>query len=176
MGAYVGNDVDQTAVWTPTLERITTRLGQWAKSHLTQDGKCLIIGMVISGLTQYLTQVQGMSAEVETIISWKITAFLWDDASPMVSTSVMSGQIEAGGKKILDIKARNEAIELMKLQSYLCLDKNCPRWARIADILIKGNIPISQNVQDGATAQNTFLQTWTVKTGAKSTLPKSLSF
>ena len=175
LGAYVGNDIDQTAVWTPTLERITTRLGQWAKSHPTQDRKRLIIGMIIGGLTQYLTRVQGMSVEVKTIISRKITAFLWDDASPMVSASVMSGQIETGGKKILDIKARNEAIELMKLQSYLRLDKNCLRWARIADILIKGNIPISQNVRDGATAQNTFLQMWTVKTGAKSTLPKSLS-
>ena len=175
LGAYVGNNVDQTAVWTPTLEKITARLGQWAKSHPTQDGKRLIIGMVIGGLTQYLTRVQGMSAEVETIISRKITAFLWDDASPMVSASVMSGHIEAGGKKILDIKARNEAIELVKLQSYLRLDKNRPRWARIADILIKDNIPISQNVRDGATAQNTFLQTWTVKTGARSTLPESLS-
>jgi len=175
LGAYVGNNIDQIAVWTPTLEKITARLQQWNKSHPTQDGKRLIIGMVVGGLTQYLTRVQGMSTEVETIISRKIAAFLWDDASSMVSASVMSGQIETGGKKILDIKSRNEAIELMKLQSYLRLNKNRPRWAKIADVLMKGNIPMSQNVQDGAAAQNTFLQTWTVKIGARSTLPESLS-
>ena len=150
LGAYVGNNIDQIAVWTPTLEKITARLQQWNRSHPTQDGKHLIIGMAVSRLTQYLTQVQGMSTEVE---ARKIAAFLWDDASSMVSASIMSGQVETRGKKILDIKSRNEAIELMKLQSYLCLNKNHPRWAKIADILMKGNIPMSQNVQDGAAAQ-----------------------
>lgn len=35
--------------------------------------------------------------------------------------------------------------------------------------------PKSQNVQDEVAMQNTFLQTWTVKTGARSQLPQSLS-
>ena len=175
LGAYVGNNVDQTAVWTPTLEKISARLQQWAKSHPTQDGKRLIIGMVIGGLTQYLTRVQGMSTEVETTISRKISKFLWDETSPMVNASIMSSPIESGGKKILNIKARNEAIELMKLKSYLQLNKSRPRWAKVADALIMNNIPKAQNVRDTEAKQNTFLQTWTVKTGTRSQLPRSLS-
>jgi len=175
LGAYVGNNVDQIAVWTPTLEKISERLQQWDKNHPTQDGKRLIIGMVVGGLTQYLTRVQGMTTDVEALISRKITRFLWDGTSPMINSSIMSSPIDIGGKKILDIKARNEAIELMKLKSYLRLDESRPRWAKVADVLMADNIPKAQNVQDEVAMQNTFLQTWTVKTGARSQLPKSLS-
>jgi len=131
--------------------------------------------MVVRGLTQYLTRVQGMMTEVEAIISWKITRFLWDETSPMINSSIMSSPIEIGGKKILDIKARNEAIELMKLKSYLRLDEGRLRWAKVADVLMAGNIPKAQNVRDEVAMQNTFLQTWTVKTGARSWLPESVS-
>ena len=87
----------------------------------------------------------------------------------------MSSPIEIGGKKILDIKARNEAIKLMELKSYLQLDEGRPRWAKVADVLMAENIPKDQNVRDEVAMQNTFLQTWTVKTGARSRLPKNLS-
>ena len=55
LGAYVGNSVNQNAIWTPTLEKIDAKLKRWARSHPTQDGRRLIIGMEIGGLTQYLT-------------------------------------------------------------------------------------------------------------------------
>lgn len=79
----MGNKVNQLVVWTPTLEKIDQGLKCWSKSHPTQDGKRLIIGMVVGGLTQYLTRVQGMTEEVTTLIKRKITKFLCDDASPM---------------------------------------------------------------------------------------------
>ena len=130
--------------------------------------------MVVGGLTQYLTRVQGMTEEVTTLIKWKITKFLWDDVSPMVSAQVMSSKITDGGKKILDVQARNEAIELMKLKSYLSLDEHRPRWAKVADILISQNIPTSQNVQDDESKVNTFLQTWSPATRKGSKLPASI--
>ena len=174
LGAYIGNKIKQLAVWTPTLEKIDAKLKQWSKNHPTQDGKRLIIGMVVGGLTQYLTRVQGMTSEIETLISRKITKFLWDDASPMVNAQIMSGPITAGGKKILDIKARNDAIELMKMKSYLRIGTARPRWAKLADALIGQNIPAAQNVRDEESKSNTFLQTWTTKIGARSELPQSL--
>ena len=85
LGAFVGNKINQLAMWTPTLEKIDRGLKRWSKSHPTQDGKRLIIGMVVGGLTQYLTRVQGMTEEIAMQIRRKITKFLWDDASPMVS-------------------------------------------------------------------------------------------
>ena len=174
LGAYIGNGIEQMAVWTPTLEKIDAKLKQWSKNHPTQDGKRLIIGMVVGGLTQFLSRVQGMTSEIETLISRKITKFLWDDASPRVSAQMMSGPIEAGGKKILDIQARNEAIELMKLKSYLKFGAERPRWAKVADSLINQNIPSTQKINDDESKCNAFLQTWTVMIGAKSKLPQSL--
>jgi hypothetical protein len=174
LGAFVGNKIKQLAVWTPVLEKIDSKLKSWSKSHPTQDGKRLIIRMVVGGLTQFLTRVQGMTSEVESLISRKISKFLWDDASPMVSAQTMSSPINAGGKKILDIQARNEAIEIMKLKSYLKIGPDRPRWAQVADALMSRNIPKTQKVCDDESKYNTFLQTWSVKTGAKSELPDSL--
>ena len=174
LGAFVGNKVNQLAVWTPTLEKIDRKLERWSRNHLTQDGKRLIIGMVVGGLTQYLTRVQGMTEEVTTLVRRKITKFLWDDASPMVSAQTMSGKFIDGGKKILDIQARNDAIDLMRLKSYLRLDDTHPRWAKVADILISRNIPKSQNIPIDTSRVNTFLQTWTPTTNKTSKLPSSL--
>jgi len=136
LGAYVGNNLSQTSVWTPTLEKIDAKLKRWKRSHPTQDGKWLIISMEIGGLTQYLTRVQGMPKEVEDSINWKITKFLWDNTSAMVNLETMTQPISKGGKKILDIKSRNEAIELMKIKSYLNFSPEHPRWAKVADMLI----------------------------------------
>lgn len=174
LGAYVGNNVNQLAVWTPTLEKIDHKLERWSRSHPTQDGKHLIIGMVVGGLTQYLTRVQGMMEEVTALIRRRITKFLWDDTSPMVSAQTMSGQLIDGGKKILDIHARNEAIDLMKLKSYLKLDDTHPRWAKIADAPISQSIPKSQNIPDDISRVNTFLQTWMPTTNKNSKLPSGL--
>ncbi|KAF9555219.1 hypothetical protein CPC08DRAFT_744281 [Agrocybe pediades] len=119
LGAYVGNKLDQVAVWTPTIDKITQRLERWSLNHPTQEGRCLVVGMFVGGLTQYLTRVQGMSTEIEEIIRRKITTFMWDGGTPMVNANLMSRDHPEGGRRVLNIKARNEAINLMKLQRYL---------------------------------------------------------
>ncbi|KAF9542899.1 hypothetical protein CPC08DRAFT_745369 [Agrocybe pediades] len=72
LGAYVGNKLDQVAIWTPVLEKIDTQLANWDKGHHTQDGRRLIIGMVVGSLTQYLTRVQGMTLEIEENLRRKV--------------------------------------------------------------------------------------------------------
>jgi len=130
--------------------------------------------MVVGGLTQYLTSVQGMSAEIEKLIQRKITKFLWDDASPMVNAETMNSPRSSGGKNILNLSAHNDAIRLMKLKSYLADNNHRPKWAKVADSLIKRNIPTSQNVPDEISRVNPFLQSWTVKVGKHSTLPQAI--
>ncbi|KAF9552435.1 hypothetical protein CPC08DRAFT_698610, partial [Agrocybe pediades] len=173
LGAFVGNEVLDLEVWAPTLEKIDQRLHQWAKSHPTQDGRCIIINIVVGGLTQYLTRVQGMSKEVEEKIIKKIRTFMWDGKSAMVSLEVMYGDIADGGKRLLDLKSRNEAIELIKLRTYLNEPKKRPRWASIADELIARTSALSQGVSDELKV-NTFLQSWTAYTTARSALPAGL--
>lgn len=53
-----------------------------------------------------------------------------------------------GGRKILDIRVRNEAIKLMKIQRYLKLDKDRPTWAILADKLIGMKMARSQGKDD----------------------------
>lgn len=60
LGAWVGNKINSEGVWAPTLEKIDRKLEQWERSHPTMEGRRLIIQMVVGGMTQYLTQVQGM--------------------------------------------------------------------------------------------------------------------
>ncbi len=159
LGAYVGNAVDNLEVWTGTLEKIDQQLRQWAKSHPTHEGKRLIVNMVVGGLTQYLTTVQGMSARVERSIQRRITKFLWDDGQPRIDAVT------------LDVVARNEAIQIMKLKAYMSPSASRPKWALIADSLIHRNIPRAQNIPEGPARNNVMLQSWTAKLKNHTTLP-----
>ncbi|PPQ81141.1 hypothetical protein CVT26_011105, partial [Gymnopilus dilepis] len=174
LGVFVGNNINQVGVWNPVVEKIEHRLANWDKSHPTQDGRRLIVGMEVGGLTQYLTRVQNMPPDIEKAIARKITKFMWAGQSPTVNADTLCKPISQGGKKVLDITARNEAIELMKLKTYLDLSPTRPRWAYIADELIVRNSPSSENRIDNLLKKNIFLQSWTTKLGNKSTLPTSL--
>ena len=176
LGAYLGNKIDQSSVWAPTLEKLASALNRWERGHPTQDGRRLIIGMEVAGRTQYLARVQGMPEEIETNLKKKIIRFMWgpsDTFSPTVRETMFFEHFQNGGKKLLDISARNEAIELMKLKVYLQPASMRPRWTAIADILIKRNAAGSTARDDGSMTQS-FLQSWHAKFNRGSTLPHSL--
>lgn len=119
LGAFVGNNIQQCSIWTPTVEKIQSVLEYWTRSHPTQDGKRLIVGMEVGGRTQYLTKVQGMPKDIEKQLQKIIRKFMWDDSQSMVNEDTLYLDISLGGKKLLDIEARNEAILLKTLQRYL---------------------------------------------------------
>ena len=174
--AFVGNKVNQVNVWTPILEKTESALARWESTRPTQDGKRLIVNMVVGGYTQYLARVQGMPKEVEKLFTKKIRDLMsGGEKVPMIGLPVLHGKIECGGKKLLNIEARNQAIELMKLKSYLAIGSERPKWANVADILIAKNITAGCRVTDELSISNVFLQSWRVnKTKAKSTLPERL--
>ena len=65
LGAWIGNNGNREAPWTPVLENIDTDLERWEKGHPTTEGRKLIIQMVVGGRTQYLARVQSMPKQVE---------------------------------------------------------------------------------------------------------------
>ncbi|KNZ71277.1 hypothetical protein J132_00082, partial [Termitomyces sp. J132] len=65
LGAFIGNRVENTSVWTPTLEAITRELKRWGLGKPTMKGRCLIVNMVVGGHTQYRAQVQGMPKPIK---------------------------------------------------------------------------------------------------------------
>jgi len=64
LGAWIGNEVNQATLWTPTVEKIAACLKRWEASHLTTKGRRLITQMSIGGMTQYLAKVQGIPESV----------------------------------------------------------------------------------------------------------------
>ncbi|KAF5336214.1 hypothetical protein D9758_017782 [Tetrapyrgos nigripes] len=170
LGAWFGNGISNTSVWEPTLEKIDTRLEHWNKGHPTMEGRCHIVQMVIGGMTQYLTQVQGMPKPIEKKMSKRIQNFVWAEKQKNpVNKSTVHGPIEQGGRKVLDIEARNDAIEVMWAKSYLTFGASRPLWAKVADVLFALNTPSSQTERNVApeVKKNILLQSW--KTSIKQT-------
>ena len=120
LGAWIGNEVDDATPWEPILDTIKAKLEIWEKTHPTLNEKRLIIQAVIGGRTQFLAKVQGMPASIEKAITKIISNFIWgENDKPKIAAPSLQKAMEEGGLKMLDIKARNEAIELMWLKAYL---------------------------------------------------------
>ena len=163
LGAWIGNGVDQATPWTPTIEKIAASLTKWEANHPTTEGRRLITQMIIGGMTQYLAKVQGMPEAALKTLEKMIRNFAWSgENKPTVSISHMSNTPDEGGKKVLDIYARNEAIQLTWIQSYLKMDETRPTWALIADEILKADVPGEPKslMDDPNTRINQFLQVW----------------
>ncbi|KAK7037502.1 hypothetical protein VNI00_010994 [Paramarasmius palmivorus] len=131
--------------------------------------------MIIGGMTQYLAQVQGMPKPVEKKLVKRIRCFIWDEKNQTpVAMTTMTDEINKGGRAILDLEARNEAIEVMWLKSYLQLDENRPLWGHLADALIAHHMPSAEKKIDPEIKINIFQQSWKTQMGTKSGLPDEL--
>ena len=128
--------------------------------------------MFAGGITQYLATVQGMPQEIEAKLQKMINDLVWGGKAA-VNLKVMNNPPEKGGINLLDIQARNEAIQIMWLKKYTTMGPQRPTWALVADVLIEENIAKSRNIDKEVTL-NTYLQSWSPKTNATSTLPLDL--
>ena len=108
--------------------------------------KRLIVNMFARGITQYLATVQGMPQEVETKLQKIINNLVWG-GKPSVNLKVMNNPPEKGGINLLDIKVRNEAIQIMWLKKYITISPQRPTWALVADVLIEENIAKSKKTR-----------------------------
>lgn len=116
-----------------------------------------------------------MPKHIEDLLIKMSRKFLWEtEKPPMIGLNTLRLPFEQGGQKVLDIKIRNEAIELMKTQQYLKLDGERPKWAYIADKLVSSKIAKKPTGEITPTL-NIFLQDTTVDTRMSEVgLPTSL--
>ncbi|KAJ7615150.1 hypothetical protein DFH06DRAFT_1013660, partial [Mycena polygramma] len=130
--------------------------------------------MVVGGMTQYLAKVQGMPAEIEKKLERRIRNFLWDDKATIpINKETVYAPIEMGGRNLLDIIARNEAITATWLKSYLDFGPSRPLWAFAADEYIALNLLADDDkVIDASVRTSVFLQAWESKQILK---PKDLT-
>src|SRR5580698_9932906 len=157
LGAWLGNETNEEAVWSPIIEKIDLGLSQWNKIHPTIEGCKIIIQWIVGGKTQYLTVAQGMPKDIEKQLIKKIKNFIWDSESKStVSQDILCAPIEQGGKAMLHLEARNEAIELNWLKELVTQSNP---WTYFANALLAKHVRSNPKV-DTKAQYNYFLQSW----------------
>lgn len=160
LGAWVGNGIEEHAIWSPILEKIEKALQRWEKWHPSIEGRKIIIERTIGSMTQYLATAQGMPKEVEDILSAKSSKFVWDnEGKNTVSMETLCAPVAKGGKNVLHLKSCNEAIELKWLKGLLTPIKTRPQWAFFVNAILARAALNSPIVKPNAKI-NPFLQTW----------------
>ncbi|EIW55710.1 uncharacterized protein TRAVEDRAFT_77783, partial [Trametes versicolor FP-101664 SS1] len=120
LGAWIGNQVDQEAVWGPMVDTIRRNLERWGLRNPSMYGRKLIVGMEVGGCTQFLARAQTMPPAVEQTLERAVSEFVWKNGGrPTVSMAVLQDPLESGGLNLLDVRARNDAIDLMWLKAYV---------------------------------------------------------
>ncbi|KAJ3753202.1 hypothetical protein EV360DRAFT_19074, partial [Lentinula raphanica] len=98
LGALIGKNICQISAWSRVIEKIDVALTWWEASHPSMEGRWLIVMMIIGGMTQYLTKVQGMPKDVETRLDKRIRKFLWADKEKVtMNKETVFMPIESGG-------------------------------------------------------------------------------
>ena len=166
LGAWIGNDTVETKPWEPIIDLVHNDLERWKSVHPTLDGKRLIAQAIVGGRTQFLTKAQGMPSSIQEALTKEIRNFMWDDTNhiPRLGMTHLSYTKDIGGLKLLNLKTRNEAIEIVWLRDYLNLTHTRPTWAFVTDILINETTPPTL---DETTRTNAFLQNWKIPTKGK---------
>ena len=162
LGAWLGNKTNASTPWEPIIDKIHKALTRYGKSHPTLNGRKVIAQIIVGGCTQFLAQAQGMPMHIEKAITKIVRDFIWEEnVTPRIALDYLHQKTEEGGLNLLDLKARNEAIEIMWLKTYLNMSSTRPPWAKITDLLLDAVAPQGYNAQ---ARLNTFLQTWNVPT------------
>ena len=163
LGAWVGNEIDEDAPWATTLQTLSRVLETWGKRKPTINGRKLIVGMEVGGRTQFLAKTQSMSKTIEEKLVRMIANFMWPgDRTPRVSMAVMCRPVADGGLNLLDIRARNDAIDAVWLRDYLAPPEHRPRWALAVDAILAGKTTAASSRAEADAKINTFMQTWQV--------------
>ncbi len=172
LGAFIGNGVEQVDVWTPTLEKVSAVLERWQRGISTIEGRRHVVQMFIGGMTQFLTDVQCMPKQVCKRLERILRGYLWNDRKrPPVSMEQVCAPFENGGLGILDLEARNDAIDIMWLRAYLDFNSDRPMWAYIADDIFARTVTLGCTARDETVRMNPLLQSWRPKVLA---LPRPL--
>ncbi|KAK7045288.1 hypothetical protein R3P38DRAFT_2490321, partial [Favolaschia claudopus] len=115
-----------------------------------------------------------MPKHIEESLQKMIRDFLWDGKKSRVSSEAMSASTDTGGKQILDIVARNEAIDLWNLQSYLVQDASRASWCFFVDSLLTNWLESSYIKIPKGQVQNIFIQNIHLPISSRTPLPEQI--
>ncbi|KAI1782546.1 hypothetical protein LXA43DRAFT_905491, partial [Ganoderma leucocontextum] len=171
LGSWVGNGISTHPQWESILKRQERTVEIWKKARLSNNGKQLIAKSLIQSISLYLATVNGMPKDVEKRMEKILRDFLWDGKKIgyMRYDEVIMPK-EDGGLNMPDIRARNEAIQVMWLQRYLKEDSKRPVWAFVLDKILFDNLPPKPIVEMKARS-SWIIQKWHEYASKKDTLP-----
>ncbi|KAJ7018663.1 hypothetical protein C8F04DRAFT_950894, partial [Mycena alexandri] len=116
--------------------------------------------MTAGGMTQYLSTVQDMPQETEEYLDKRIKTFMWEGRSVApINNDILFLPFDQGGKNLLSIKDRNNAIRIKTLQGYLTEDEDRAKWCYLADDSFRKEVPQGP-VVDKKARISPFIQTW----------------
>ena len=165
LGAWVGNVAEDKTPWETIMDKINKSLRMWSNTGPSIFRKKLIAQAVVGGRTQFITKAQGMPENIVETLTNAIKNFIWDDApNPRLALTMLQDRKDKGGIELLNLKHRNDAIELVWLREYLSKKTVRPTWAYMTDILLNETAP--NNLPERA-RENSFLQKWSAPTKGK---------
>ncbi|KAI9064311.1 hypothetical protein FKP32DRAFT_1557020, partial [Trametes sanguinea] len=124
LGAWIGNRTNDAAPWERVLSTLDGVLDKWNTRNPSLHGRKLILGMEVAGRTQFLAKAQGMPESILKRLQRMMAAFLWNGKAPTVAVETLHTPVSAGGLGLLNLKHRNDAIELLWLKHYLDLSSS----------------------------------------------------
>ena len=162
LGAWIGNNIDECAIWSPILEKIDSRLQQWNQKKPSIEGRKIIIQWTIGAMSQYLTSAQGMPSSIEGALTKHIKKFIWDgEGRSNTSMKLLCAPANSGGKGLLNLKLRNEAIEMVWLRKLLTPRHKRSSWTDFANAILSHYCSKTPMAKTEARI-NYFLQTWNI--------------
>jgi ribonuclease HI len=168
LGAWVGNETNPEEPWRPIVETIKKDFARWETRYPTLEVKRHIVQMIAGGKTQFLSRAQGMPERIQNELQKLINSFVWEKEISSMKIGDLSMDIDKGGRRVMDIKARNEAINLMWVKDYLRMGNNRPKWAFLMDEIFRMERPKQPKYAPGEIANwNPFLQDWRPNTRSK---------
>lgn len=164
LGAWVGNGIDPEEPWKKIVEMVKKDFRRWETRYPTLEGKRHIVQMIAGGKTQFLTRAQGMPESVQKEIQKTITEFVWGKERATMSIRDIAQDIGRGGRRMMDLAKRNEAIDLMWVKQYLNMGPSRPKWAFMMDEIFRMERPKrTKETHEMIKNWNPFTQDWSPK-------------
>ncbi|KAI0326748.1 hypothetical protein GY45DRAFT_1229415, partial [Cubamyces sp. BRFM 1775] len=176
LGAWLGNNVDPSGAWTPVLDTVRRCLMRWNARRPTLNARRLIVNLEVGGQTQFLARAQSMPPMVEKALQKIITGFVWRyNSHHCVDIKTLHQPVSEGGLVLLDVKARNEALDLVWMRDYLDLSERRHKWAYLADAVFAGAARTAHRTMAPEVKLNQFIQTWKVNAKLNGPLPPDMA-
>lgn len=99
-----------------------------------------------------------MPDEIEERLIRMRDEFLWQGKKPRIAHRTMCLPLNEGGKQILDLRSRNEAIDLWNLKEFLREGEDRANWSFFAEHTIIQRWDASQSIRNRGAMYHIFLQ------------------